>query len=58
VAWTYLGLGNKELAFEWLRRAADHRTADLIYLKTDPLYDSLRADSRFDELLRRVGFAQ
>jgi len=51
VARVYLGLGDRERAFEWLRKAAEQRDISLM-LKADPLYDDLRSDKRFDALLR------
>ena len=51
VARVYVGLGDRERAFEWLRKAAEQRDISLM-LKADPLYDDLRSDKRFDALLR------
>ncbi len=58
IAWAYIGLGDRERAFEWLQKAYQYRSGDLIYLKTDAIYDPLRSDARFIDLLRRVGLAQ
>ncbi len=54
----YLGMGNKDEAFAWLQRASAQRSHALVALKVDPIYDPLRSDPRFQELLRRVGLAQ
>jgi tetratricopeptide (TPR) repeat protein len=48
-----LGMSNE--AFNWLDRAADAHTWDIIYLNRDPKLDSLRDDPRFHALSRRVG---
>lgn len=56
LALIYAQLEEKEQAFKWLEKAYQDHTRDLIYLKVDPGYDSLRADSRFHDLLRRIGF--
>ncbi len=58
LAWVYIGLGDRERAFEWLQKAYQYRSGDLIYLKTDPIYDPLRSDARFIDLLRGVGLAE
>lgn len=52
----YAGLGNKEEAFAALDRAYNEHDPQMQYLKIEPHYDSLRSDSRFAELLRKVGF--
>jgi len=53
VAHIYIGLGDKDRAFDWLRRAIDQKDINL-WLESDPLYDSLRSDPRFPELLTRM----
>jgi len=50
----YLGLGDHDRVFESLDKAAEEREIRMIHLKVDPIYDPLRADSRFDTLVRRV----
>ncbi len=49
------GLNHKEEAFEWLERAYQERTAALVKLKVDPIYDNLRSDPRFGLMLRKIG---
>jgi tetratricopeptide (TPR) repeat protein len=54
LAVVYVGLGEKEQSFRWLDRAID--VANYInMLKVDPRLDPLRADPRFQNLVRRVG---
>jgi tetratricopeptide (TPR) repeat protein len=55
VALIYVGLGQIDQAFEWLDEAFRARSDQLIYLNVDPRLDSIRSDSRFTELVRRVG---
>src|SRR5262245_13909679 len=55
VANVYIGLGAKDQAFEWLEKAYQERSYYLAYLKVSPAADPLRADPRFDDLLRRIG---
>ena len=52
-----LSLGRKGEALGWLDRAYDERAEWMIYLSVDPRLDRLRGEPRFEELLRRVGFA-
>jgi TolB-like protein/DNA-binding winged helix-turn-helix (wHTH) protein/Flp pilus assembly protein TadD len=57
IALAHLGMGDKEKAIAWLQKAyAEHSIPTA--LKVDPIYDPLRSDPRFQELLRRVGLAE
>jgi TolB-like protein/Tfp pilus assembly protein PilF len=58
LARVYIGLGDKEQALVWLRKAYDERSAYLVNIGVHPAYDPLRSDPRFDELLRGVGLAR
>jgi TolB-like protein/Tfp pilus assembly protein PilF/tRNA A-37 threonylcarbamoyl transferase component Bud32 len=49
------GLGEKDQAFAWLDKACAERDSYLLDLKVDPIYDNLRSDPRFDEMVRRIG---
>ena len=51
----FAGLGKIDDAFHWLQKAVDERDGFLIHLKTASVFDSLRSDKRFSELLVRVG---
>ena len=53
--YVYVGLSEKDRAFEWLEKAYQERTNLMAYLKVTPVVDSLRSDTRFDDLLRRIG---
>jgi DNA-binding winged helix-turn-helix (wHTH) protein/TolB-like protein/Flp pilus assembly protein TadD len=58
IAIIYEGLGEKELAFEWLEKDYKNKGANLALLKVEPMLDSLRSDPRFNELLKRIGLAE
>jgi len=50
-------LGNNEEALKWIDRAYEERRIyHLIYLNVDPIYDDLRADPRFQAVLRKMNF--
>jgi DNA-binding winged helix-turn-helix (wHTH) protein/TolB-like protein/Flp pilus assembly protein TadD len=52
----YGALGDKRQAFAFLDKAFDEREFILVMLNVEPMFDPLRADPRFDDLSRRVGF--
>jgi tetratricopeptide (TPR) repeat protein len=58
VAIVYVGLGDNENAFAWLTKAYEARDFALTTLKVDPIWDPLRSDPRFAELVRKVGLPQ
>jgi tetratricopeptide (TPR) repeat protein len=52
----YAGLGEKDTAFNFLEKAYQERSLDLVWnLKTDPRIANLRSDPRLQEMLRRIG---
>ncbi len=57
IALIYAGLEAKDEAFAWLEKAYLERSYALIHLKVEPMLDSLRPDSRFADLLQRIGLA-
>ena len=54
VAFVYIGLGDKDQAFEWLDKAYVEHSYVLAWLRAHPLFDSLRSDPRFAALLKKV----
>jgi len=55
IALVYVGLGDKDRAFEWLERAYAERSPKLVYLKVEPQLDPLRSDPRFATLMTKMG---
>jgi len=55
-ALVYLGLDEKQLALEGLEKAYEVRSQWLSLLKVDNIFDPLRSEPRFIELLKKVGF--
>ncbi|MDT4895498.1 MAG: eukaryotic-like serine/threonine-protein kinase [Acidobacteriota bacterium] len=53
LATVYTGLGEKEQAIEQLNKAYENKHPGLVLIRVEPLFDSLRDDQRFQELLRR-----
>src|SRR5438105_254406 len=51
----YLGLGEYDEVFGWFEQAFQEQSTMLQSLKVLPLYDPVREDPRFRDLLRRVG---
>jgi serine/threonine-protein kinase len=54
-AWVHFALGDIDLGFHWLAKAGHDRSFDLLSLKVDPRFDSLRDDARFAPLLKQLG---
>ena len=54
----FAGLGDKDKALEWPHKAHEDRSASLVLLNVEPIWDSLRSDPRFTDLLRRMRLAE
>jgi tetratricopeptide (TPR) repeat protein len=50
----YAALGDKDKAFEWLGKSYAERSIGTTDVKVSPIYDSLRSDPRWADLLRRM----
>jgi serine/threonine protein kinase/tetratricopeptide (TPR) repeat protein len=53
IAEIFTGLGDVDQAFKWLNKACDQREGLLLYLKVYPIFDGLRSDLRYKELVQR-----
>jgi TolB-like protein/Tfp pilus assembly protein PilF len=56
IASHYASLGEKDKALDWLEKGYEKHAPGMAPIKVDPSYDSLRSDSRFQDLLRRMNF--
>jgi tetratricopeptide (TPR) repeat protein len=52
---TYSGLADREQTLIWLEQAYKEQSLILLFLKVHPIFDSLRDDPRFKDLVDRVG---
>ncbi len=53
----YAWRGEKDRAFEWLERARRQRDSGLVALRSEPVYDNLHGDPRWNGFLRTMGLA-
>jgi len=56
IAVVYVGLDDKDQAMDWLERAYAERFNPGVLMR--PVFDPLRSDPRFQDLLRRIGLAR
>jgi adenylate cyclase len=57
LAQIYLKLGETDRAFECLERGFEERDPWSLWNKVNPVFESVRTDPRFQELLSRIGLA-
>jgi tetratricopeptide (TPR) repeat protein len=50
----YTRAGNQDAALHWLEKAFEARDPNVPYLRVDPIFDDLRANPRFQDLIRRL----
>ena len=58
VSKVYAGLGQKDQAFEWLEKAYEEHERELVYIKINSAWVSLRSDPRYHDLLRRMNLPE
>ena len=54
IAVVYAALDEKDLAFDWLKKAHEDRYPWLVMLGVSPMFDTLRPDPRFQALVREL----
>ena len=47
-------LDEKDQAFEWLEKAYEERSPQLIYIRVNTQLDNIRSDPRFKALLKKI----
>ena len=57
-AMLYIGLDDKDKAFEWVAKACDNHDTVVCYLGVGPTWDPLRTDPRFQAMLKRIGLSE
>jgi len=58
VARLHAQLGEKDAAFEWAGKALEQRDPNLLWIKVEPAFDSLRSDPRYLALLEKMNLAR
>ena len=51
----YLGLQEYDLVFENLQQAVDNRLGGVLFINSNPIWNELKADERFYDLLDQIG---
>jgi serine/threonine-protein kinase len=54
LAYIHLGLNDSQTALDFLERAADERSPDMLWFAVDPRVDPLRGNPRFERVLERL----
>jgi tetratricopeptide (TPR) repeat protein len=54
IARIYFALGEDDQGFKWLERAYEKRDRGMVFIKTEPSYDSVRSDPRYKALLKKM----
>ena len=56
IALINVGLGQNDVAFDWLDKAVDNKVQGVVTLQTFAYWSPLRGDPRYEALLRRLNF--
>jgi TolB-like protein/Tfp pilus assembly protein PilF len=52
-----LALGDRDAAFRWLERACSERSAGVLWLPVDPIWQPLHGDARFERVVASMGLS-
>jgi serine/threonine-protein kinase len=51
----YAGLGEKQRAIEWLEKSRDERFNWIPFIQVDPVFDPIRSEPKFREIVKTIG---
>src|SRR5947209_3486718 len=54
IAEGYMRMGEKDKAFDWLEKAYEEHDSGLVSIGVEPMFDPVRRDPRFRDILRRM----
>ena len=57
IAEGYMRLGQKDRAFAWLEKAYEDHDSGLVSIAVEPMFDPIRSDPRFKDIVRRMKLA-
>lgn len=55
IALVYIAVNDRVQGLNWLEKARQQHSSVMTWLKTDPRFDKVRDEARFQELMRHVG---
>jgi adenylate cyclase len=56
IAAIFTSMSNNEQAIHWLQKAFNDHEVEMYFLKVEPMFNPLRNDPRFREILAKIGF--
>jgi serine/threonine protein kinase/tetratricopeptide (TPR) repeat protein len=54
IAESYMRVGEKQKAFEWLEKAYEDHDSGLVSVAVEPMFEPIRTDPRFKDIVRRL----
>ena len=51
-------IGDKDKTFEFLQKSYEQSNVIMNFLNVEPMYDSLRSDPRFQDLIERMNYPE
>lgn len=54
IAQAYMRMGEKQKVFDWLQKAYEEHDSGLVSLAVEPMFEPVRSDPRFRDLLKRM----
>jgi len=58
IAILYISLARKDEALKFLEKAYEEHEPLLTFIRADPVFDTLRSDQRFKELIKKIGLGK